>query len=113
MAVIKPFRGVRPPAHLVEKVASRPYDVLNSDEARAEAAGNPMSLYHIIRPEIDFEPDVDEHDEKVYEKAAHNFLTFRNNGWLIQDFSIRFQDAPSLLCLWIYMRIFLYLNFIF
>lgn len=85
MAVIKPFRGIRPPVHLVEKVASRPYDVLNSDEARAEAQDNPMSLYHIIKPEIDFEPDTDEHDEKVYEKAAQNFRNFKENGWLIQD----------------------------
>lgn len=85
MAVIKPFRGIRPPVHLVEKVASRPYDVLNSDEARAEAQDNPMSLYHIIKPEIDFEPDTDEHDEKVYEKAAQNFRNFKDNGWLIQD----------------------------
>ena len=90
MAVIKPFRGVRPPAHLVEKVASRPYDVLNSDEARTEAAGNPMSLYHIIKPEIDFDPDMDEHDEKVYEKAAQNFLRFKENGWLIQDETERY-----------------------
>ncbi|MFM2290888.1 MAG: hypothetical protein RIS29_701 [Bacteroidota bacterium] len=90
MAVIKPFRGVRPPAHLVEKVASRPYDVLNSDEARTEAAGNPMSLYHIIKPEIDFDPDMDEHDEKVYEKAAQNFFRFKENGWLIQDETERY-----------------------
>jgi len=85
MAVIKPFRGVRPPVHLVEKVASRPYDVLNSDEARAEAAGNPMSLYHIIKPEIDFEPGMDEHSESVYDRAVSNFLKFKENGWLIQD----------------------------
>ncbi|HLP04198.1 MAG TPA: DUF1015 domain-containing protein [Paludibacter sp.] len=85
MAVIKPFKGIRPPQNLVEKVASRPYDVLNSDEARAEAAGNPMSLYHIIKPEIDFEPGTDEHDEKVYAKAVENFNLFRGNGWLVQD----------------------------
>ena len=72
MAVIKPFKGIRPPENLVEKVASRPYDVLNSEEARAEAQGNPMSLYHIIKPEIDFEPGTDEHDEKVYNKAFEN-----------------------------------------
>jgi len=85
MAIIKPFKGIRPPQNLVEKVASRPYDVLNSEEARAEAAGNPMSLYHIIKPEIDFEPGTDEHEEKVYEKAAENFAKFRAEGWLVQD----------------------------
>ena len=85
MAIVKPFCGVRPPRHLVEKVASRPYDVLNSDEARAEAEGNPHSLYHIIKPEIDFEHGVDEHDPKVYEKAVENFKAFQNNGWLVRD----------------------------
>lgn len=85
MAVIKPFKGIRPPQNLVEKVASRPYDVLNSEEARVEAAGNPMSLYHIIKPEIDFELGTDEHDEKVYAKAVENFTKFRQEGWLVQD----------------------------
>jgi len=66
-------------------VASRPYDVLNSEEARKEAEGNPMSLYHIIKPEIDFEPGTDEHLEKVYAKAAENFSKFRAEGWLVQD----------------------------
>lgn len=85
MAIIKPFRGIRPPQHLVERVASRPYDVLNSDEARAEAEGNEMSLYHIIRPEIDFPIGTDEHEPFVYDKAAENFALFRKNGWLVQD----------------------------
>ena len=85
MAIIKPFKGIRPPQNLVEKVASRPYDVLNSEEARAEADGNPMSLYHIIKPEIDFVPGTDEHEEKVYAKAAENFAKFRAEGWLVQD----------------------------
>ncbi len=85
MAVIKPFKGIRPPKNLVEKVASRPYDVLNSEEARSEAEGNPMSLYHIIKPEIDFETGTDEHDEKVYNKAVENFKKFRQEGWLVQD----------------------------
>ena len=85
MATIKPFKGIRPPKNLVEKVASRPYDVLNSDEARAEAAGNPYSLYHIIKPEIDFPVGTDEHEDKVYTKAAENFAKFRSNGWLVQD----------------------------
>ena len=85
MAKVKPFKGVRPPKALVEEVASRPYDVLNSDEARKEAEGNAKSLYHIIKPEIDFEPGTDEHDPKVYEKAAANFKMFQDNGWLVQD----------------------------
>ncbi|MDE6485209.1 MAG: DUF1015 domain-containing protein [Duncaniella sp.] len=85
MAKVKPFRGVRPPRHLVTQVASRPYDVLNSEEARSEADGNPMSLYHIIKPEIDFEPGTDEHDERVYDKAVENFRAFQDNGWLVAD----------------------------
>lgn len=85
MAIIKPFKGIRPPKALVEKVQSRPYDVLNSDEARAEAEGNEMSLYHIIKPEIDFPVGTDEHDSRVYEKAAENFARFQEQGWLVQD----------------------------
>lgn len=85
MAVIKPFKGIRPPKDLVEQVASRPYDVLNSDEARKEAEGNPKSLYHIIKPEIDFPVGTDEHDERVYGKAVENFEAFQKNGWLVQD----------------------------
>lgn len=87
MATIKPFKGVRPPKSLVERIVSRPYDVLNSDEARAEAADNDMSLYHIIKPEIDFPVGTDEHDERVYAKAAENFQKFQDNGWLVQDTS--------------------------
>lgn len=85
MAKIKPFKGVRPPQSLVEQVASRPYDVLNSEEARNEAAGNEKSLYHIIKPEIDFAPGFDEHDPAVYDKAIENFEKFQQNGWLKQD----------------------------
>ena len=85
MAKVKPFKGVRPPRHLVEDVASRPYDVLNSEEARAEAEGNPKSLYHIIKPEIDFEPGQDEHAPEVYDKAVENFNAFQREGWLVQD----------------------------
>lgn len=85
MAIVKPFKGVRPPKNLVEQVASRPYDVLNSEEARAEAKGNEKSLYHIIRPEIDFPVRKDEHDEDVYLKAAENFKMFQEKGWLVQD----------------------------
>lgn len=82
---IKPFKGIRPPKDYVLQVNSRPYDVLNSDEARAEAAGNPKSLYHIIKPEINFEPGTDEHDPKVYASAREHFDLFRKNGWLVQD----------------------------
>ena len=85
MAIIKPFKGIRPPQELVEQVASRPYDVLNSDEARTEAEGNEKSLYHIIKPEIDFPVGTDEHDERVYAKAAENFQLFQDKGWLVQD----------------------------
>ena len=85
MAIIKPFKGIRPPKELVEQVASRPYDVLNSEEAREEAKGNEKSLYHIIKPEIDFPAGTDEHDPKVYEKAAENFQMFQDKGWLVQD----------------------------
>lgn len=85
MAKVKPFKGVRPPRDLVEEVASRPYDVLNSEEARAEAEGNPKSLYHIIKPEIDFAPGQDEHAPEVYDRAVANFQQFQQNGWLVQD----------------------------
>lgn len=90
MARIKPFKGVRPPKELVEQVASRPYDVLNSEEARNEAAGNEKSLYHIIKPEIDFAPGTDEHDPKVYQKAIENFNKFQEKGWLQQDATERY-----------------------
>ena len=82
---IKPFKGIRPPKELVEQVSSRPYDVLNSDEARQEAAGNSMSLYHIIKPEINFEPGTDEHDPKVYGEAKQQYQMFKLKGWLVQD----------------------------
>ena len=85
MAKVKPFKGIRPPREMVTEVASRPYDVLNSEEARQEAEGNPKSLYHIIKPEINFEPGTDEHDPKVYDSAVENFNAFQQNGWLVQD----------------------------
>ena len=85
MATIKPFRGIRPPKELVERIESRPYDVLESDEARAEAGDNEMSLYHIIKPEIDFPEGTSEYDPRVYEKAAENFQKFQDKGWLVQD----------------------------
>lgn len=82
---IKPFKGIRPPKALVERVNSRPYDVLSSEEALREAQGNPMSLYHIIKPEINFSPMCDELDERVYPVARQQFDLFRQNGWLVQD----------------------------
>ena len=85
MAKVKPFRGLRPPKQFVEQVASKPYDVLSSEEARAEAEGNEKSLYHIIKPEIDFEPGTGEHEQKVYNKAVENFQKFQREGWLVQD----------------------------
>lgn len=85
MVRIKPFRGMRPPRDLVEQVESRPYDVLSSEEARAEATGNERSLYHIIRPEIDFPEGTDEHDPRVYQKAMENFRKFQQQGWLQED----------------------------
>lgn len=85
MAKVKPFKGIRPPRELVTRVASRPYDVLNSEEARKEAQGNPCSLYHIIKPEIDFEAGTDEHDPRVYDRARDNFRHFLSEGWLVQD----------------------------
>lgn len=85
MAIIKPFKGLRPPKEFVQEVASRPYDVLSSEEAREEAKGNEKSLYHIIKPEIDFPVGKDEHDPDVYEKAVENFKKFQEKGWLVQD----------------------------
>ena len=84
LLVIIIFKGNQP-QDLVEQVASRPYDVLNSEEARIEAEGNEKSLYHIIKPEIDFPVGTDEHDERVYQKAAENFRMFQEKGWLVQD----------------------------
>ena len=85
MATIRPIKGIRPAKELVEKVESRPYDVLSSEEARAEAGDNEMSLYHIIKPEIDFSPETSEYNPKVYEQAARNFKKFQDKGWLVQD----------------------------
>ncbi len=83
MVRIKPFQGIRPPKEYAAEVASRPYDVLNSVEAKAEATER--SLLHIIKPEIDFDPIADEHSQEVYEKAMENFRLWREKGWLIQD----------------------------
>ncbi|MCF0192817.1 MAG: DUF1015 domain-containing protein [Prevotella sp.] len=83
--IVKPFKGVRPPKEFVEEVESRPYDVLDSEEARAEAGDNEKSLYHIIKPEINFEPGTSEYEPKVYEEAARQFKKFQDKGLLVQD----------------------------
>lgn len=85
MAIVKPFKGLRPPKELVEEVEARPYDVLDSEEARAEAGTNEKSLYHIIKPEINFEAGTSEYDPRVYESAKQQFEKFQKNGWLVQD----------------------------
>lgn len=85
MAIIKPFKGIRPPKELVERIESRPYDVLSSEEARIEAGNNEMSLYHIIKPEINFAQDTSEYDPRVYQSAAEQFKKFKHEGWLLQD----------------------------
>lgn len=85
MSIIKPFKGYRPPKDIVTKLASRPYDVLNSEEARAEAEGNPYSLLHITKAEIDLPKGTDEHSQAVYDKVVENFKKFIDNGWLVQD----------------------------
>ena len=85
MVVVKPFKGLRPPKQLVEQVASRPYDVLDSEEARAEAGDNEKSLYHIIKPEIDFPVGTSEYAPEVYARAKENFEKFQQQGWLVQD----------------------------
>jgi uncharacterized protein (DUF1015 family) len=85
MAILKPFKGLRPPREIASDLASRPYDVLNSNEARIEADGNPYSLLHIIKPEIDLPVDMDEHAQEVYDQARTNLDKFRNNSWLVQD----------------------------
>lgn len=85
MPKVKPFRGLRPPKDQVEQVESRPYDVLDSEEARAEAGNNEKSLYHIIKPEINFPEGTSEYDSRVYDSAAEQFEKFQKNGWLLQD----------------------------
>ena len=99
MAIVKPFKGVRPPKELVEQVESRPYDVLDSEEARAEAGDNEMSLYHIIKPEINFEPGTSEYDPRVYEEAARQFAKFQKNGWLVQDEKEQYYIYAQTSCL--------------
>ncbi|HLO91787.1 MAG TPA: DUF1015 family protein [Lentimicrobium sp.] len=95
MAILKPFKGLRPTKDIAKDLASRPYDVLNSAEARIEADGNPYSLLHIIKPEIDLPIDIDEHAPEVYNQAKINLDKFRENKWLVQD------EEP---CLYIYAQ---------
>ena len=99
MAIVKPFKGIRPPKDLVEQVESRPYDVLDSEEARVEAGDNEKSLYHIIKPEIDFPAGTSEYDPRVYDKAVENFKKFRANGWLVQDSKEQYYIYAQTSCL--------------
>jgi len=99
MAIVKPFKGVRPPKQFVEEVESRPYDVLDSEEARIEAGNNEKSLYHIIKPEINFEPGTSEYDPRVYEEAARQFKKFQDNGWLVQDSKEQYYIYAQTSCL--------------
>lgn len=85
MAIIKPFKGLRPPQNISYDLACLPYDVMNSDEASKMAEGKDCSLLHITRAEIDCPPGTDIHSEEVYEKSVANFKTFQQNGWLVQD----------------------------
>lgn len=99
MAIVKPFKGIRPPREYVEEVESRPYDVLSSEEARTEAAGNEKSLYHIIKPEINFPEGTSEYDPRVYEEAARQFKKFQDNGWLVQDAKEQYYLYAQTACL--------------
>ena len=83
MVKIKAFKGIRPPKEIAKEVAARPYDVLNSQEAKAEAGEK--SLLHITKPEIDFDPIIDEHTQQAYDKAVENFRKWKDRGWLVQD----------------------------
>ncbi|MBO4481725.1 MAG: DUF1015 domain-containing protein [Bacteroidales bacterium] len=90
MAIVKPFKGLRPPKDIVKQLTSRPYDVLNSKEARIEAAGNPYSLLHVTKAEIDLPEGTDEHSQAVYDKVVENFNMFKKNGWLVKEDTEKF-----------------------
>jgi uncharacterized protein (DUF1015 family) len=90
MAIIKPFKGVRPPKDIIEKLACLPYDVMNSEEAAAMAEGKPESLLHITRAEIDLPAETDPHSDSVYSKAVENFKLFQEKGYLLQDDEARY-----------------------
>ena len=85
MVIVRPFKGLRPPKEIVKKLASRPYDVMNSEEAREEAKGNEYSLLHVTKAEIDLPAWTDEHSQAVYDKVVENFKAFQDKGWLVQD----------------------------
>lgn len=85
MSIIKPFKGFRPPVDIVEKLASRPYDVLNTEEARKECEGNPYSLLHVTKAEIDLEPGIKDTDPEVYLQVVKNYNKFKDLGWLVKD----------------------------
>ncbi|HOW39592.1 MAG TPA: DUF1015 family protein [Bacteroidales bacterium] len=90
MAIVKPFRGLRPPRAIAEDLSCLPYDVMNPEEAAKMAEGKECSLLHITRSEIDLPPDTDVHSEKVYEKAVENFRKWQDRGWLKQDEKVVF-----------------------
>ncbi|MCK9320924.1 MAG: DUF1015 family protein [Bacteroidales bacterium] len=85
MARVKAFRGLRPPVEIASSLASRPYDVMNSSEARVEAAGNEVSLLRVTKAEIDLNEGIDEHSKEVYDKVVENFNMFKNKGWLVKE----------------------------
>lgn len=85
MAILKPFKGIRPKKEFVEKVASKPYDVLDEKEARIECEGNPISFYHVIKPEIDFDDAHDHYAADVYEKGISNFNKMKSDGIFFDD----------------------------
>ncbi|MBQ2510759.1 MAG: DUF1015 domain-containing protein, partial [Bacteroidales bacterium] len=85
MSIIKPFKGFRPTQDIVEKLASRPYDVLNTEEARVECEGNPYSLLHVTKAEIDLEPGIKDTDPEVYLQVVKNYNKFKDLGWLVKD----------------------------
>ncbi|MBO5844683.1 MAG: DUF1015 domain-containing protein [Bacteroidales bacterium] len=85
MSRVKAFRGLRPPVEIAAQLASRPYDVMNSAEARVEAAGNQYSLLHVTKAEIDLAEGIDEHSQEVYDKVVENFNDFKQKGWLVKD----------------------------
>lgn len=90
MATVKPFKGVRPPKEIIEKLACLPYDVMNSEEAAKMAEGKPESLLHVTRAEIDCPAGTDIHSETVYNKSVENYKMFKKNGWLVQDSEAKF-----------------------
>jgi uncharacterized protein (DUF1015 family) len=85
MAIVKPFRGLRPPCDIAKDLACLPYDVMNSEEAAAMASGKECSLLHITRSEIDLPEGTDVHSEDVYNKSVENFMKWQKNRWLVQD----------------------------